>query len=241
MTTALIMGASGDIGMSICEELASAGWSLYLHYYQQAEKVINFASDLQERYPQQDFFVVSLNMLAENDLAAFFKNLFQVDGIVFAAGFTYYQLLPEMQGQQIDNLWQIHVKTPLLILQALQEKLARSKRGRVIFIGSVYGHRGSSMETVYSAVKGAQEGFVKAYAKEVATLGITVNVVAPGAVKTAMNQNWQMEELATLTEEIPLGRLAEPKEVANACSYLFMKEASYITGIILPIAGGWME
>jgi 3-oxoacyl-[acyl-carrier protein] reductase len=97
------------------------------------------------------------------------------------------------------------------------------------------------METVYSAVKGAQEAFVKAYAKEVATLGITVNVVAPGAVQTKMNDNWEPQELTELISEIPLGRLADPKEIAAACNYLFSKEASYTTGIVLPVTGGWLE
>lgn len=97
------------------------------------------------------------------------------------------------------------------------------------------------METVYSAVKGAQEAFAKAYAKEVATLGITVNVVAPGAVQTKMNDHWDPQELSELKAEIPLGRLADPEEIAAACNYLFSKEASYTTGIILPVAGGWME
>lgn len=241
MPYALVMGASGDIGQAVCEKLAGQGWSLYCHFNQQKEKVLNFVSDLQKRYPQQDFFMVSLDMLREAEIPNFLDQLFQVDGIVFASGFTFYELLPETKADQMEALWQVHLKTPLLLLQGLQEKLAKSKRGRVVFIGSVYGHRGSSMETVYSAVKGAQEAFAKAYAKEVATLGITVNVVAPGAVQTKMNENWDLQEIAELTSEIPLGRLADPSEIAAACTYLFSKEASYTTGIVLPVAGGWME
>jgi 3-oxoacyl-[acyl-carrier protein] reductase len=68
-----------------------------------------------------------------------------------------------------------------------------------------------------------------------------VNVVAPGAVQTRMNENWDLQEIAELTSEIPLGRLADPSEIAAACTYLFSKEASYTTGIVLPVAGGWME
>ncbi|MDT2702330.1 elongation factor P 5-aminopentanone reductase [Enterococcus dongliensis] len=240
MPYALVMGASGDIGQAVCEKLAEQGWSLYCHYNQQKEKVLNFVSDLQKRYPQQDFFMVSLDMLKEAEIPSFLAQLFQVDGIVFASGFTFYKLLPETKADQMEALWQVHLKTPLLLLQELQGKLAKNSNGRVVFIGSVYGHRGSSMETVYSAVKGAQEAFVKAYAKEVATLGITVNVVAPGAVQTRMNDNWDLQELVDLKSAIPLGRLAKPSEIAAACSYLFSQEASYTTGIILPVAGGWM-
>lgn len=241
MPYGLVMGASGDIGQAICYALAEEGWSLYCHYHHNQEKVLNLVSDLQQRYPQQDFFVVSLNMLEESAISAFVSQLFQVDGVIFASGFTVYELLPETTSQQMDNLWQIHVKTPLLLLQQLQTKLAKNGNGRVVFISSIYAQHGSSMETVYSAVKGAQESFVKAYAKEVASLDITVNAIAPGAVNTQMNQNWSTNEKASLAADIPLGRMAEPNEVAAACKYVCSKEASYTTGITLVVAGGWMD
>ena len=72
MPYALVMGASGDIGQAVCEKLAGQGWSLYCHYNQQKEKVLNFVSDLQKRYPQQDFFMVSLDMLREAEIPNFF-------------------------------------------------------------------------------------------------------------------------------------------------------------------------
>src|SRR5699024_3825540 len=102
------------------------------------------------------------------------------------------------------------------LLAGLERKLRQSGHGRVVFIGSVYGLSGSAMETVYSGVKGAQQSFAKAYAKEVATLGITVNCVAPGAVATAMNEDFTDSEMTTLTEEIPLARLATTNEIAAA-------------------------
>lgn len=82
MPYALVMGASGDIGQAVCEKLAGQGWSLYCHFNQQKEKVLNFVSDLQKRYPQQDFFMVSLDMLREAEIPNFLDQLFQVDGIV---------------------------------------------------------------------------------------------------------------------------------------------------------------
>ncbi|MFV0559928.1 MAG: elongation factor P 5-aminopentanone reductase [Enterococcus sp.] len=241
MPSALVMGASGDIGMAVCRKLAADGWSLYCHYNTQEEKVLKFVLEMRESYPHQDFFVVSLNMLDTSGISGFLTTLFQVDSVIFAAGFTRYALFSEQDEADIDQLWQIHVKTPLILLQKLENKLSQSPYGRIVFIGSVYGMQGSSMETIYSTVKGAQQAFAKAYSKEIATLGITVNVVAPGAVATSMNQEWSEEEILDLKRQIPLGRLAQPKEIAAAVSFLLQKDAAYITGTTLPVSGGWLE
>ncbi|BCA84637.1 3-oxoacyl-ACP reductase [Enterococcus saigonensis] len=241
MKNALVMGASGDIGEAICRTLAKSGWSLYCHYYRNEEKVLKFVSELKETYPQQDFFMVCLDMLETPDIPSFLADLFQVDGIVFAAGFTKYGLLCEHTQQDMRQLWQIHLETPMLILQGLEEKLRRSSQARVVFVGSVYGLAGSSLETVYSAVKGAQQSFVRAYAKEVAANGCTVNCIAPGAVATKMNEEFSPAELEQLIAEIPLGRLAYTKEIAAAVAFLFQQDAQYITGATIPVTGGWLH
>ena len=240
MKTALVMGASGDIGGAICRRLARDGWSLYCHCYRNERKVLKIVSELRETYPHQDFFVVCLDMLDYREIAPFLEGLFQVDGVIFAAGFTKYALLSQHSRQEMANLWQIHMDTPLLLLAGLESKLRQSGHGRVVFIGSVYGLSGSAMETVYSGVKGAQQSFAKAYAKEVATLGITVNCVAPGAVATAMNEDFTDSEMTTLTEEIPLARLATTNEIAAAVAYLCSEEAQYTTGVTIPVTGGWL-
>lgn len=88
----------------------------------------------------------------------------------FCFGLYLYELLPETKADQMEALWQVHLKTPLLLLQSLQSKLAANKNGRVVFIGSVYGHRGSSMETAIVLLKVHKKPL--AYAKEVATLAL---------------------------------------------------------------------
>ena len=240
MDYALVMGASGDIGEAVCRRLAAEGWSLYCHYHTNQKKVLKIVSELRQNYPQQDFFMVSLDMLDTSPSSEFFKSLFKVDCIIFASGFTKYGLLSDHSQTDIASLWKIHMETPILLLQQLEDKLRQSTRPRIIFIGSVYGIAGSSLETVYSAVKGAQQSFVKAYAQEVASWGITVNCIAPGAVATKMNADWTAEEINELTEKIPLGRLANTTEIAAAVAYLCSKDAQYTTGSILPITGGWL-
>ncbi|WP_035053882.1 elongation factor P 5-aminopentanone reductase [Carnobacterium pleistocenium] len=241
MKFALIMGASGDIGKGIAQELAEKGWSLYLHYHSNVESINSQLQDYQERYSKQDFYAVSLDMTKEEDIPLFLNSIFQVDVVIFASGFTTYQLLTEVSSMDMERMWAVHVKTPVILMQQLQDKLARSKHGRVIFISSIYGETGSAMEVFYSTTKGAQLAFVKAYSKEVASLGITVNAVSPGAIATKMNQEFTLAEIKELESEIPLGRLGSISEISFWVTQLVDKRSGYMTGQSIIISGGWLK
>ncbi|CAJ1183542.1 SDR family NAD(P)-dependent oxidoreductase [Companilactobacillus paralimentarius] len=237
---ALIMGSSGDIGTSSAKNLAAKGWSLYLHYNKNSERIEKLRAQLVEKYPKQDFIPIKFDM--EHDkVEDLTKQIFGLDAVVFAQGNTYYKLLVDISESEIDSLWNIHVKLPILILKQLQDKLAKTQHGRIVFIGSIYGKVGSAMEVVYSTVKGAMSSFADAYAKEVASLGISVNVVAPGAVNTKMNtQEFSSEDLENVKEEIPADRLANPDEIADLVSYLVNIKSNYLTGQTIYFAGGWL-
>lgn len=106
-------------------------------------------------------------------------------------------------------------------------------------MSSVWGETGASCEVLYSMVKGAQNALIKGLAKELAPSGIRANAVSPGAVQTDMLQSYSSEDITMLEEEIPLGRLASPDEIADAIWFLASKQSSYITGQILSVNGGW--
>ncbi|CAJ1203816.1 elongation factor P 5-aminopentanone reductase [Companilactobacillus nantensis] len=237
---ALVMGSSGDIGTSTAKNLAEKGWSLYLHYNRNRERIDELRTELVAKYPKQDFIPIKFDM--EHDkVEDLTKQIFGLDAVVFAQGNTYYKLLVDISEEEIDSLWNIHVKLPILILKQLQDKLAKTHHGRVVFIGSIYGKVGSAMEVVYSTVKGAMSSFADAYAKEVASLGLSVNVVAPGAVNTKMNtQEFSSEDLASVKDEIPADRLANPDEIADLVSYLVNIKSNYLTGQTIYFAGGWL-
>ncbi|WP_071130457.1 elongation factor P 5-aminopentanone reductase [Enterococcus timonensis] len=241
MRHALVFGATGGIGQAICEKLAADGFSLYIHYAHQKDAAIILQKSLQIQYPQQEFFVVSLNMTAllPEDLLIFSQQIFALDTIVFAQGNSWYGLTSEMPAEIMTNLWRLHLETPIRILQLFEKKLAQAPFARVIFIGSIYGQTGSAMEAVYASVKAAQVGFCKSYAKEVATLGITVNVVAPGAVQTPLLKDFTTEEITDLKENIPVLRLAAPAEIAFFVQMIAHKEASYLTGSLVSVDGAW--
>lgn len=242
MKTALIIGASGDIGSAIAERMAAAGWSLTLHYHHHEARVVALADKLMAQYPKQDFLTVCYDLTDVIHTEQLVNQLFAVDAVVFAAGMTYYHLFKDTTVDELTTLMRVHVVTPMRILTQLQDKLARSGHGRIVFIGSVYGGSGSAMEVAYSTVKGAQSAFVRAYAKEVASLGLTVNVVAPGAVATQMNtQMFDEATLAGVQEAIPAARLALPSDIAYYVAMLMNDEAQYLTGQTLYVTGGWLR
>ncbi|WP_390409604.1 elongation factor P 5-aminopentanone reductase [Lacticaseibacillus jixiensis] len=241
MPACLLIGASGDIGTACARRLAKAGWSLYLHYHQNGQAIDTLQNELAAQYPKQDFIPVAYDLTDAAHLNDLCQQLFAVDAVVFAAGQTYYHLFKDTTVAELTALMRVHLLTPMALLTKLQDKLAQSGHGRVVFIGSVYGGAGSAMEVAYSTVKGGQSAFAHAYAKEVASLGITVNVVAPGAVSTKMNQMFDEDALAAVQAEIPAARFAAPEDISYYVATLLANEAQYLTGQTLYVTGGWLQ
>ncbi|MGP6140040.1 elongation factor P 5-aminopentanone reductase [Jeotgalibaca sp. A127] len=241
MKIALVTGASGDIGFSICQSLAADGWSLYLHYHSNKQKVIQLLKELEQSFPKQEFFLVQADLSDATAVSALKNQLFSLNALVFAHGTTEFGLLRDLTPESMDYLWNMHVKVPILIAQAVQEKIHRTENGRIVFISSIYGEMGSSNEVFYSTVKGAQIAFVKAYSKEVASWGLTVNAVSPGAINTQMNSHYSGDELLDLKSEIPMGRLGEASEISFWVQQLLKPESAYMTGQTLTVSGGWLK
>lgn len=241
MKIALITGASGDIGIRIARNLAEKGWSLYLHYFSNQTRIANLIEEFEQLYPTQEFFPMKVDLEQDDSINKVKENIYSLNAIIFAHGMTEYGLLESMTSEKMDRLWKVHVKTPVLITQALQQKLHGSGKGRIIFISSIYGEMGSSNEVFYSTVKGAQIAFVKAYSKEVASWGITVNAVAPGAIDTHMNRDYSEEEIENLVDAIPIGRMGRPSEVSFWVEQILKEESEYMTGQVLTVSGGWLK
>lgn len=240
MKYALIIGASGDIGQAIAHSLAKEGWSLYLHYHQSEEKIQQLYRTLQERYPHQTFMCCQYDLRDSQHIETLVDSIFALDALIFAGGHTTYDLVMDMTQEAMTDLYRVHLESPALLCGKLQHKLAQNSWGRVVFIGSIYGIVGSAMEVMYSAMKAGEQAFASGYAKEVASLGITVNVVAPGAVDTTMNQHFSPVDRAVIEEEIPLGRFATPFEIATVVQFLCQETSQYITGATIPVSGGWL-
>lgn len=236
---ALVCGASGAIGEAICQKLAHDGWSLYLHYNTGKEKVQALYTQLASSYPQQEFLPVQADFRHETGAKILAAQIFSVQAIIFANGHASYGLLEDTSTKEMNELWLVHVQNPMQTTSLLAKKLRANPVSYVIVIGSIWGEVGAAGEVVYSAVKGAQHSFVKAYAQEVAFNGIRVNAIAPGIINTAMNAKFDAAEREEIVSQIPLQALGEARDIANMTAFYVSGQADYVTGQIIRVNGGW--
>ncbi|PID02843.1 3-ketoacyl-ACP synthase [Sporosarcina sp. P2] len=236
---ALVLGASGGIGEVICKQLAKAGWSLYMHYNANENQLDLLRYELEENYPNQQFRSVQADFRVELAAEKLAGSIQSVQAIVVANGQAVVKLLSETSELEMSELWQVHVQNPARLIALLSEKLRKQDVSYIVFIGSIWGSTGAAGEVMYSAVKGAQHAFVKAYAKESAFSGIRVNAIAPGWIDTRMNQEFSAEERQMVLEQIPLLSVGTPQEIANMVEFMLSGKADYMTGEIIQINGGW--
>ncbi|WP_456271484.1 elongation factor P 5-aminopentanone reductase [Bacillus sp. AK031] len=234
---ALITGASGGIGRQTALTLAEQDWNLYLHYHSNEKAVEELLKELQSF--AGEYIPVKADLTQTDGPEHLLSQLFHVDAFIYTSGTPLYGLFQDITETEMDAMWNLHVKSPLQILQGLLPKMLKSSNGSTVIVSSIWGQTGAACEVLYSTVKGAQIAFVKSLSKEVARNGIRINAVAPGAVDTEMLNSFTPEELADIAEEIPMGRFADPSEVAQTIEFLVSPKSSYITGQVLSVNGGW--
>lgn len=233
----LVTGASGGIGSSIALKLAEDGWDVYIHYSQNKKSADHLAIQIRERGCEAVTLQADLTKCEE--VKFLIREASDVTAVLFAAGMSQYSMLQDVTDEEMDELWHVHLKASMMISRALIPTLIHQDNASITLISSIWGETGASCEVVYSAVKGAQIAFAKALAKELGPSGVRVNTIAPGAVQTAMNSGFSIDEQEEIVSHIPLGRFAQPNEIAAAAAFLLSPAASYITGHTLSVNGGW--
>ena len=236
--TVLVTGASRGIGKAIAYKFAKQG--AYVIATATTEKSANKISD---DFVENNFLGTGLMLdIADKSSVVNFensiKNLKSPNILVNNAGITKDNLLMRMKDDEWEDVINTNLSGMFRMTKLCIRQMMKAKYGRIINISSVVGLAGNAGQTNYSAAKAGMIGFTRSLAKEVGSRGITVNAVAPGFINTAMTQALNESQQQAILSQIPLGRMGEAEDIANAVTFLASEEASYITGTVLHVNGG---
>ena len=235
--TALITGASRGIGKAAAECFGKHGYNLILTCHRSVTDLENLAKALETAYPIS-CRPIQADMGNEADVERLFAGIAELDVLVNNAGMAHFGLLSDMTSAQWHRVMAVNLDSCFYTCRAAIPLMLKKHQGRILNVSSVWGTQGASMETAYSASKGAMNAFTKALAKELAPSNIQVNAIACGVIDTAMNACLSPEDADTLRNEIPADRFGTAEEAAD----LIFKVAhapAYMTGQIITIDGGW--
>ena len=233
----LVTGASRGIGREIAELFAAEGAAVAVN------DVINGSADEwisnsehKENLEAYYFDITDNRSIRENVLAI--KNKFgRIDVLVNNAGVEYNELIGMISEEHMDKMFRVNVYGTINMIQAVSRIMSRGGGGSIINISSMVGLRGNKGQLVYSATKGAVIAATKSAAKELAVKNIRVNSIAPGLTQTKMMEGAEIKKLQTRIDNICMGRIAQPKDIAGACLMLATDFTSYISGQIIPVDG----
>lgn len=233
---ALVTGATRGIGRAIAEELAAKG--AFVIGTATSEKGAEAISAYLGEKGKGLVLNVSDKASIEVVLEKIKNDFGDIDILVNNAGITRDNLLMRMKDDEWFDIMQTNLTSIYHLSKAMLRSMMKKRFGRIINIGSVVGSTGNPGQSNYCAAKAGVIGFSKALAKEVASRGITVNVVAPGFIATDMTDVLTDEQKAGILANVPAGHLGEAKDIAKAVAFLASDDASYITGTTLHVNGG---
>lgn len=233
---ALVTGASRGIGKAIAEKLIAQGATVI------GTATSDKGADAISDYLGANGKGMTLNVTDVDSVESVLKNIRaefgEIDILVNNAGVTRDNLLMRMKDDEWQDILETNLTSVFRLSKAVLRAMMKKRSGRIITIGSVVGTMGNAGQANYAAAKAGLIGFSKSLAREVASRGITVNVVAPGFIETDMTRALNEEQRAGILAEVPAGCLGSPADIANAVAFLSSDEAGYITGETLHVNGG---
>ncbi len=242
--TILITGSSRGIGRATALSFFDENLNIVINYIKEKEKALEVVGILKAR---------GINSMAiRADVSDFdqVKDMFKlieknfggVDKLVNNAGIALYpKLCQEVESSEWQRVLSVNATGQFNTCRMAVPYMVSQKRGAIVNLSSVWGQTGGSMESTYGASKGAVIAYSKALAKELGPSNIRVNVVAPGCILTDMTSILSQEILDSFAEEVPLLRNGKPEEVAQVINFLLSDKASYVSGQVIGVNGGYLD
>ncbi len=238
----IITGGTRGIGEAMVRRFARDGHSICFLYKEQIEKAHSMTRLLQAEGVDVQGIQCDVRDSArvQETIAQAMAHWGQIDALINCAGISWNGLLQDMLDHEWQDLFETNVYGTFYCTRAVLPEMIRRKQGVILNISSIWGGHAGSCEVAYSATKGAIDAFTRSLAEEVSYSGIRVNALAPGVVHTDMVRKLGEDTLQRLNEEMPMGRYATPEEIAEWARFLLSDEASYMTGQIITVAGGFV-
>ena len=238
--TAVITGGTRGIGAAIARKFAAAGANLAIFATRGGEAAEAAIASYRELGVNAKLYLCDISDAAQVEAAAaeVLRDFGSVDLLVNNAGITRDNILPGLSTEDIDAVIDVDLKGAIFVTKAFVRSMMRKRSGSIINISSVVGLMGNRGQANYAAAKAGLVGFTKTIAKEYGARNIRCNAVAPGYIATEMTAALPEEARNELLKLLPLGRLGEPEDVADAVLFLAGDSSRYITGTVLKVDGG---
>ncbi len=236
----VVTGGSKGIGKAIAIKLVNSGYIVIIDYHEDDKSADSTLSLLQNIEPLCQ--KIKFNVSSKEDVQKGFKEIFdsfhKVDVLINCAGITRDKTFKKITNKQWNEVIDVNLNGVFNTTKAVVDSMITNNFGRIINISSIVGFTGNFGQTNYSASKAAIIGFSKSLALELSKYNISVNVIAPGFIKTEMTQKIPEEVQKTITESIPKKRFGKPDEIADFVNFIVSQTSDYFTGQVIHINGG---
>ncbi len=238
MKNIFITGASGAIGCACCKAFLSLGCSVAAVYFSNKEELEKIESQVGKLH------ILKADVSAADEIKKAFCEAVDkfgtIDTVVNCAGIALDAVIQDTDDEKLSHIIDVNIKGTYNVCREACRHMVANHKGSIVNISSMWGEVGASCESAYSMTKAAVIGLTKALAKEMGLSGIRVNCVSPGLIDTKMNDCYTREDLEAICDETPLMRMGTPEDVASAVIYLSGENASFVTGQVLGVNGGYI-